>query len=190
VTDEEMRKKLGPLPTRIGEPGMIIDPFGLLTRSDILGIIAERDAARAELAAVTAERDALKRAIAVPADRDSEGLREAIRSELIVLGFEQCNTIEGLRAERDDLLRAFEPLLIEVEPLRYAKQEQIERAVAERKAWADKRCCLSYHAELRNTLEREINPLIEATRAANEAFDRVAKAAGLPPTPGTVRDEE
>lgn len=63
MTDEEVLKMLGPLPTSIGEPCIWIEPVGLLTRSAIVGIIAERDAARAELAAVTAERDRLREAL-------------------------------------------------------------------------------------------------------------------------------
>lgn len=78
----------------------------------------------------------------------------------------------------EQLLCAFEPLLIAIEPIRQARQEEIDRLVAERQAEADRKFLPSYHVELRNTLERDLRLLCEALTNANNAFDLAAKDAG------------
>lgn len=121
---------------------------------DEVDALAELISTRKQLAAVTAERDRLR---------------------------------EGIK----DLLESFEPLLIEIEPYRYAQMDEIERLVAEKKKWAERhnRTCGNsnemwfYSTEFRRSLEGQLQPLLDAMRNANAAYDR--RLRGQPATPDT-----
>lgn len=89
---------------------------------------------------------------------------------------------ESLRSQRDALLAALEPLLIEIEPLRYRERLAIEQAVEDKRKWAAEANAQAPHGtepwcfitEFRRSLEDQIEPLTRAVREANRVFDEIA----------------
>jgi hypothetical protein len=79
----------------------------------------------------------------------------------------------------NELMRVLEQLLIEVEPLLYAKRQDIEKLVIEKLAWAEKynRTCGNsnemwfYSQEYRRALEKDIQPLVNIIAKANKVLD-------------------
>lgn len=83
----------------------------------------------------------------------------------------------------NELMRVLEQLLIEIEPLRYAKRQEINRLVQDKQAWGEKynRTCSNsnemwfYTSEYRRSLEQEWEPLNKAVKEANIVFDEINK---------------
>jgi hypothetical protein len=81
--------------------------------------------------------------------------------------------ITQLRHERDALMAVLDPLLVEIESFRVAKQQEIEGkiSIAMREAWVYAREC--HPDAMRRALEAEIEPLSKAIHDANEVYDRI-----------------
>ncbi len=114
------------------------------------------------------------------------GLGSAVDSGTFVA---VADELDRLRRERDALLSVLEPILVEIEPFRYAQRQEIERQVAEKQEWAkhhNARCGNSnemwfYSTEFRRSLEANMEPLTRAIGAANEVYDRIAAGLDAPP---------
>jgi hypothetical protein len=89
--------------------------------------------------------------------------------------------LEASEKRTNDLLAAMEPLLVQVEPLRYEQRKAIDQACIEKDEWAKRHnatCSNSnemwfYQTEFRRLLEEKIEPLTVAVRNANEVYDRI-----------------
>jgi hypothetical protein len=91
---------------------------------------------------------------------------------------------EQAERERDAIMAALEPLLIEVEPLRYREREAIEEACRAKREWADHYNAIRsgndepwvFMTEYRRSLEGQIELLSRAVWRANMVFDSIKAA--------------
>jgi hypothetical protein len=86
--------------------------------------------------------------------------------------------LERLRKENTELSRAIVPVLVHVEPVLYRARVEIDKKVEEARAnariaqrqggepWV-------FSTEYRQSLEREIEPLVAAVREANAVYDQI-----------------